>query len=144
MAMALCMAQRSPDPATQVGCVICDQDYRLISCGYNGTPKGIHPKSVPWDKEGEPGKTKYEYVIHAERNAIDNATASAKEGICYITLQPCHSCAAGIIQAGIREVVYLDDKYKDMWFTKLGLEMLERVDIVVRKHKWSKHYDGEI
>jgi len=140
MDMAVSMSQRSPDPNTQVGCIICDENYRLISAGYNGPAKGICPNFVPWFKEGPPKKTKYEWVLHAERNAIDNATASTQNAICYITLQPCNQCSMSIIQAGIKEVVYLDDKYKDMWFTKLGLEMLGMVDIIVRKHQWSKNY----
>jgi len=142
MSMACSIAQRSPDPATQVGCTICDQNHKLIGCGYNGVPKGICPTSVPWDKgdwKGEhPEKTKYEWVAHAERNALDNTTSSTEGAICYVTLQPCNHCAIGLIQAGIKEVIYLDDKYKDRWFTKLALEMFNRVDIVVRKHQWSK------
>ena len=62
--------------------------------------------------------------------------SSAAEGRIYITLQSCNTCAMGIIQAGIKEVIYLDDKYKDMWFTKVALEMYDKVDIKVRKHKW--------
>ena len=29
----------------------------------------------------------------------------------YVTLFPCHECAKMLVQAGIGEVVYLDDKY---------------------------------
>ena len=140
MSMAVVMAERSPDPNTQVGSVIISQENKLISGGYNGTPKGICPSSIPWDREGEPGKTKYDWIIHSEQNAIDNATASTKNGKCYVTLQCCNNCSMSLIQAGIKEIIYLDDKYKDMWFTKIGLDMLERVDIIVRKHEWSDSY----
>lgn len=142
MSMALNIAQRSPDPNTQVGCILCTQDYRPVSWGYNGVAKGIKPETVPWDREGEPGKTKYEWVIHSERNAIDNAIAPTKDAICYVTLFPCHDCMNGLIQAGIKEVVYLDDKYKDTWFSKLARDMANRVDIKLRQHKWSKHYSN--
>lgn len=140
MAMAMDIAQRSPDPSTQVGCVLVSKDNILISAGYNGVARGINPDTIPWDKEGELGQTKYDWVAHAERNTIDNSTTSTKGAKCYVTLQPCNNCAIGIIQAGITEVIYLEDKYKNMWFTRLALDMFNRVDVKVRKHKWSKHY----
>ena len=140
MSMALDIARRSPDPNTQVGCLLCTQDHLPVSWGYNGVARGINPDTVPWDKEGEPGQTKYDWVIHAERNAIDNAEASTKNAICYTTLFPCNSCMNGLIQAGIIEVIYLSDKYHDMWFSKLARDMANRVDIKLRKHEWSKHY----
>lgn len=140
MSMALDISKRSPDPATGVGCILVDDQNRLIGAGYNGVPRGINPDTVPWDKEGAPGATKYDWVVHAEENAIHNATASLEGAKAYVTLQPCNNCAASLIQVGIREVVYLDNKYKDMWFTKLALDMFSRVDVVCRQHQWSKFY----
>jgi dCMP deaminase len=139
MLAAIVASQRSCDPSTKVGAAICDANHKPIGDGYNGPGRGINPKQIPWEREGEPGETKYEWIIHAEDNAIDNATADTEGATMYITLQPCHECSKRIIQAGIRRVVYLDDKYKDMWFTQVALDMLSMVDIVVEKHKWSKH-----
>jgi dCMP deaminase len=139
MLMAISMSLRSPDSHTQVGSVIVDSENRLIGAGYNGPPKGISPMTIPWDREGEKGKTKYDFVLHAEYNALNNTTADTKNAKCYVTLQPCNVCAMSLIQAGIKEVIYLDDKYKDAWFTKLGIELLERVGINVRQHKWSEN-----
>jgi len=31
----------------------------------------------------------------------------------YVALFPCNECAKAIIQSGVKEVVYLSDKYKD-------------------------------
>jgi dCMP deaminase len=140
MIMALSIAQRSADPSTQVGCCLVDNNNRLIGAGYNGPPRGICPGSMPWDKEGPPEKTKYSHVLHAEANALKNAIASTDGAKCYVTLQCCNTCAMSLIQAGIKEVIYFDDKYKDMWFTKLALDMFSRVDIAVRKHKWSNSF----
>ena len=44
----------------------------------------------------------------------------------------------GIIQAGIKEVIYLDDKYKDLWFTKVALDIFNKADVVVKKHIWGE------
>jgi dCMP deaminase len=138
MLAAIVASQRSCDPNTKVGAALLDKNNKFIGDGYNNPPKGIHPNNIPWEREGELGQTKYEWVIHAEENAIDNATASTENATMYCTLQPCHECAKRIIQADIKRVVYLDDKYKDIWFTKLALDMLSRVDIVVEKHYWQK------
>ena len=54
------------------------------------------------------------YVVHAERNAILNYRGSKKdlEGAkIYVDLFPCNECAKEIIQSGIKEVIYLSDKY---------------------------------
>lgn len=137
MLIAMSMAQRSPDPSTQVGAYIAGPDNRPLGMGYNGTPRGIKPSRIPWAREGDYLDTKYPYIEHAERNAMGNATADLTGGKLYVTLQPCDSCARAIIQAGIREVIYLDDKYKDQEFTKAAAWMLSEVDIPSRKHIWS-------
>ena len=69
-----------------------------------------------FDREGNPLDTKYLYVVHAERNAVLNYRGSRKElenAKIYVDLFPCNECAKIIIQSGIKEVIYLSDKYKD-------------------------------
>ncbi len=56
---------------------------------------------------------KYPYVCHAELNAILNSIRTLKGCRLYVALFPCNECAKAIIQSGIREVIYLDDKYKE-------------------------------
>jgi dCMP deaminase len=140
MSMAIEMSMRSADPSTQVGCILVDKRNRIIGAGYNGPPRGICPSSIPWKREGAPEDIKYSYVLHSEQNALENSTASTEGAKAYITLQPCNICGMSLIQAGIKEVIYLSDKYKDVWFTKVALDMFERVDVTVRKHKWSDDY----
>ena len=114
MGVAELAARRSKDPSTQVGACIVSSDNRILSVGYNGTPNGFDDIYFPWDREGEELETKYLYVVHAERNAILNYRGNSKdlEGAkIYVDLFPCNECAKEIIQAGIREVYYLDDKY---------------------------------
>lgn len=114
MAIAKLSAMRSKDPGTQVGACIVGDDNRILSIGYNGAPNGFEDSRFPWGREGEPLETKYLYVVHAERNAVLNYRGSRKdmEGArIYIDLFPCNECAKEIIQSGIKEVVYLSDKY---------------------------------
>ena len=114
MGVAKLAAQRSKDPSTQVGACVVGKDNRILSVGYNGTPNGFDDIYFPWDREGEELETKYPYVVHAERNAILNYRGSNKdlEGAkIYVDLFPCNECAKEIIQVGIKEVYYLEDKY---------------------------------
>ena len=114
MRVAQLAAKTSKDPSTQVGACIVSRDNRILSVGYNGTPNGFDDIYFPWDREGEELETKYLYVVHAERNAILNYRGNSKdlEGAkIYVDLFPCNECAKEIIQSGIKEVYYLDDKY---------------------------------
>ena len=110
--IAMLAAKRSKDPSTQVGACIVSQDNIIISTGYNGMPKGCSDDEFSWDREG--ADTKYPYVVHAELNAILNANGRDLRGSrIYVALFPCNECAKAIIQSGVKEVVYLSDKYKD-------------------------------
>lgn len=116
MAIAKLSAMRSKDPSTQVGACIVSNDNRILSIGYNGTPNGYSDDEFPWDREGENLNTKYPYVCHAEMNAILNFRGSKKDlenAKIYVDLFPCNECAKAIIQSGIKEIVYLSDKYKN-------------------------------
>lgn len=114
MSIAKLSALRSKDPNTQVGACIVSSDNRILACGYNGAPNGFDDEKFPWKREGNPLNTKYMYVCHAELNAILNYRGSRKEfegAKIYVDLFPCNECAKAIIQAGIKEVIYLSDKY---------------------------------
>lgn len=103
------------DPSTQVGACIVDEDNRIVSVGYNGFPRGCSDEELPWARTAEsPLDTKYMYVCHAEVNAVMNKnTASLKGARMYVALFPCNECAKIIIQSGMKEVVFLSDKYHD-------------------------------
>lgn len=116
MAIAILSAKRSKDPSTQVGACIVSNDNRILSIGYNGAPNGYDDNLFPWDREGNPLETKYLYVVHAERNAILNFRGNRKDlenSKIYVDLFPCNECAKEIIQSGIKEIIYLSDKYAD-------------------------------
>lgn len=112
MGIALLSAQRSKDPSTQVGACIVDEDNKIVGIGYNGFPRGCSDESLPWRRKAdEVNETKYPYVVHAEVNAILNSTKKLQSARIYVALFPCNECAKVIIQSGIKEIVYLSDKY---------------------------------
>ncbi len=112
MGVAILASMRSKDPNTQVGACIVSPDNIILSTGYNGMPKGCSDDEFPWDRNGELTETKYPFVVHAELNAILNAHGKdLRNAKLYVALFPCNECAKAIIQSGIREVVYLSDKY---------------------------------
>ncbi len=114
MGIAVLSAKRSKDPSTQVGACIVNKDKRILSMGYNGMPRCCSDDEFPWDKNDNPLDSKYLYVCHAELNAILNCDrGNVRDCIVYTTLFPCNECAKAIIQSGIAEVVYMEDKYSD-------------------------------
>lgn len=134
MGVALLAAERSKDPNTQVGACIVDEDNRIVSTGYNGFPYGCSDDEYPWSREGDTPETKYPYVVHAELNAILNARGRNVAGTrIYVALFPCNECAKAIIQSGIREVVYLSDKYKDQPNTRISRRMLTSAGVTLRQ-----------
>lgn len=133
MGVAKLSAMRSKDPDTKVGACIINQDKRIIGIGYNGFPQGISDQEFPWQRQGEFLKTKYPYVVHAEANAILNATQSLKGSTLYVTLFPCNECAKLIIQSGIKEIVYESDKHKDTDAHKASIKMLDAAGVTYTK-----------
>lgn len=111
MGIALLSAKRSKDPSTQVGACIVNNQKKVVGLGYNGFPIGCNDDALPWERTGEFLDTKYPYVCHAELNAILNSIKDLHDCSIYVALFPCNECAKAIIQSGIREVVYLSDKY---------------------------------
>lgn len=134
MGIAMLAAKRSKDPNTQVGACIVSQDNIIISTGYNGMPKGCSDDEYPWAREGAVGDTKYPYVVHAELNAILNARGKSLLGAkIYVALFPCNECAKAIIQSGIREVIYLSDKYANTEGVLASKRMLQSAGVRLRK-----------
>ena len=136
MGVAMLSAQRSKDPNSQVGCCIVSPTNRILSMGYNGFPNGCEDDEFPWGKTAEdPYDNKYAYVAHSELNAILNYRGGSLEGSkLYVTLFPCNECAKAIIQAGIREVIYADDKYADTPSVRAAKRMMKAAGIVYKPY----------
>ena len=130
MGIAMLAARRSKDPSTQVGACIVSPDNIIISTGYNGMPKGCSDDEFPWERDGADNDTKYPYVVHAELNAILNANGRDLRGSrIYVALFPCNECAKAIIQSGVKEVLYLSDKYKDTMGNLASKRMLDAAGV---------------
>lgn len=138
MGVAALSAMRSKDPGTQVGACIVNDKNKIMSVGYNGMPLGCSDDEYPWDREGTPLDTKYLYVCHAELNAILNFRGGSLEGCrIYTTLFPCNECAKAIIQSGISEIVYIEDKYADMDNVIASKMMMKSAGIKFRQYTLS-------
>lgn len=132
MGVAILASKRSKDPNTQVGACIVSPDHIILSTGYNGFPAGCSDDEYPWAREG--ADTKYPYVVHAELNAILNSNGKSLQGASiYVALFPCNECAKAIIQSGIKEVIYLSDKYAETDATKASKRMLTSAGISLRR-----------
>ena len=131
MGIAMLAAKRSKDPSTQVGACIVSPDNIIISTGYNGMPKGCSDDEFPWERDGvAENDTKYPFVVHAELNAILNANGRDLRGSrIYVALFPCNECAKAIIQSGVKEVLYLSDKYADTPATKASKRMMDAAGV---------------
>ena len=137
MSIAIISSYRSKDPGTQVGCCIVSTDNKILSVGYNGFPTGCSDNEFPWDREAVSSyDTKYNYVVHAELNAILNFKGQGLKGAkVYTTLFPCNECAKALIQVGISEIIYLEDKYADTAEIKSSKRMLDVVNIKYYRYK---------
>ena len=134
MGVALLSGRRSKDPSTQVGACIVNGQNKIVGAGYNGLPIGCSDEDFPWDKSGDFLNTKYPYVCHAELNAILNNIGMDLTGCrIYTALFPCNECSKAIIQSGIKEVIYLSDKYDGTDVSKASKKMLDAAGIAYRK-----------
>lgn len=135
MGIALLSTQRSKDPSTSVGACIVSEDNKILSVGYNGMPTGCSDDDYPWEREGSNLETKYFYVCHAELNAILNYTGNQMKGAkLYTTLFPCNECAKAIIQTGIKELIYMADKYADTDAVIASKRMLTSAGVTYRQY----------
>lgn len=134
MGVAKLSGFRSKDPNTQVGACIVNNDNKIVGVGYNGLPWGCEDTEFPWEeRQGNLYDTKYPYVVHAELNAILNSVKDLKGCRIYVSLFPCHECAKAIIQSGITEIIYEDDKYDGTESDRAAKRMLEAARVYYRK-----------
>ena len=136
MGIAQLSSKRSKDPKTQVGACIVNQDNKIVGIGYNGFPKDISDDEFPWHDQGNFLETKYPFVVHAEANAILNASQDLKECKLFVTLFPCNECTKLIIQSGIKELVYISNKDEGKDFQVASKKMLEKAQVKLRQISW--------
>jgi dCMP deaminase len=115
MQLARQAATRSTCLRRQVGAVLV-RGHRVLATGYNGAPRGVsHCVDVGClrDELGIPSGERHELcrAIHAEQNAIIQAAVHGVPidgATIYTTLHPCALCAKVLINAGIREIHFVE------------------------------------
>ncbi len=143
---AINAASRSKDPNTINGACLVDPVENVeISSGYNGFPRGCSDDEYPWaNNNADQYYNKYPYVVHAEFNAILNATKrgiSTNGTVLYLYSEkgfyPCEICSGAIIQAGIKEVkmLFKGCDIEKKWESKEGQRMFKSANIKVSIYK---------
>ena len=124
-AIADIIAKRSKDPRTKVGAVLV-KEKSVIGLGYNSEPRHSVLEFNWYTEE------KYKYVIHAEVNAVANASRlgiNCVDADIYITHSPCTNCINTLIQHGIKRIFYRK-RYTDFEISKkiangAGIELIQ-------------------
>lgn len=98
LSLAELVAKWSKDPSSQVGSAIVDSHKRIVSVGFNGSPRGV--------ADAADRSSKLMRTVHAEANALHFAHRDVAGCTIYVTHPPCANCAAHLIQRGITEVVF--------------------------------------
>jgi len=104
LGLAKVVSQRSHDIHTKHGCVITDQNHRILGVGYNGFPRGLDDENLPTNRPD-----KYHWIIHSEINALANCVVRPANGIAYVTGQCCNNCIMSLWQEGVSTVYMIDD-----------------------------------
>ena len=123
--LAYKVSEWSKDPSTKIGCVVVGDKGQVLAQGYNGFPRGIEDSEERLDNR----ETKLKYVVHGEMNAIYNACyngISLEGSTMYVTgLPTCSDCAKGVIQVGIKRVVWPKEleNVEDRWKESIELTM---------------------
>ncbi len=136
MDIARTVASRSNCVKRKVAAVV-TIDKRIISTGYNGTPRGTtncNEGGCPRCNDLAAGGTRLDECLcsHAEENAITQAAyhgVSLKGGTVYTTFSPCLQCTKMIINAGLAEVVF-QSEYP---LGKVSLDLLAEAGVKIRQ-----------
>ncbi len=141
MDIAKVVASRSNCIKRKVAAIIV-RDKRVISTGYNGTPRGTrncNEGGCPRCNSLATSGTKLDECLcsHGEENAIVQASyhgVSLKDALIYSTFAPCLMCAKMIINSGIREVIY----NTDYPLNGNAFKLFEEANVFVRKLRVDK------
>lgn len=100
--IAEAVALKSKDPSSKMGCVIVDQNKRVVSLGYNGMVQGSDESKMTLKER----PMKYHFAIHSEMNAIIFAHQDLTGCTLYNRVATCDNCLKYCLQAGIKRFVY--------------------------------------
>jgi dCMP deaminase len=136
------VSSRSTCLRNQVGAVIV-KEAQILSTGYNGAPKGLrHCEEVGCMREErgvKPGE-RHELCrgLHAEQNAVIQAAyhgVSVNGAMMFCTTQPCSICTKILINAGIKEIVYIEP-YED----ELAAQLIDEAGLKMRQVEIPRKY----
>lgn len=131
LGLAKVVSQRSHDIHTKHGCIITDKNHRILGVGYNGFPKGMDDGLLPVTRP-----EKYNWMIHAERNALSNCVIRPDDGIAYVTGQCCNDCIMALYQEGVNEV-YMIKSHGTILFDSAAQK---RFDTFIEMSQMKIHY----
>ena len=104
MKIAETVALKSKDPSSKMGCVIVDNNKRVVSLGYNGLLQGADESKMTLEER----PMKYYFAIHSEMNALIFARRDLTGCTVYNKVATCENCLKYCLQAGIKRFVYKD------------------------------------
>lgn len=146
LGLAKVVSQRSHDVHTQHGCVITDNNHRILGVGYNGFARGLDDNSLPLTRP-----EKYSWMIHAEKNALSNCIVRPENGLAYVTGQCCNDCIMALWQEGVGTVIMAkshgthlfdeNEKQRFDYFVKMSGINIRYIDADL---SWLKHMCGVI
>ncbi len=96
------VALKSKDPPSKNGCVIVDQNKRVVSMGYNGLIQGADESKMTLSER----PMKYYFATHSEINAVLFAKRDLAGCTIYNRMATCENCLKYCLQAGIKRFVY--------------------------------------
>ena len=100
--IAEAVALKSKDPSSKMGCVIVDQNKRVVSLGYNGMVQGSDESKMTLEER----PMKYHFATHSEMNAVLFAKQDLTGCTVYNRVATCDNCLKYCLQAGIKRFVY--------------------------------------
>ena len=129
--MARLVATRATCPRRQVGAVLV-RDNRILATGYNGAVRGApHCADAGCILVRNGDRESCVRAVHAEMNALLQCAlngVSRRDAVMFCTDFPCVACAKALVQAGVREIIYLAD-YPD----ENSLTVLKQGQVIVRR-----------
>ena len=134
MSVARLIASWSKHPDYKVGCVIADDSHNQLSGGYNGLPRGVDDSRIL----DQSTPSHLSCTVHAEANAVAAAARnghSLNNSTAYVTMPPCSQCAALLIQAGVKRVVYCFHPMNKKWTESsiAATEIFWRVGVAIKE-----------
>ncbi len=129
MKLADTAAMKSKDPSSKNGCVIVDENRRVVSLGYNGLIQGADESKMTLSER----PMKYFFSIHSEMNALLFARRDLKGCTIYNRMATCENCLKYCLQAGIRRFVYQQFRYNSrLRHAKLSMSNIDTDEAIVR------------